>query len=193
MREAAFAAAAAAALMTAACEPFDPLEASHENVRQEALHAFEEWRQAAAEGRADETFLRISDGLKSQWVFARLQEGDALIRAWRGALSGAARTDLDLWWEHCRRHPQERVERLPETVLREPSLPMLWKDYFAQQAAEVKFQMSRLEVVDAYVDPTGVSVLVRNAFGRQEMYELVVEAGMWRINHHRAGPGATAR
>jgi hypothetical protein len=193
MRRAAFAAAIAAAAGATACEPFDPVEASHESVRQEALQAFDEWRRAAAEGRAEETFLRISERLKSQWVFARLQEGDPLIRAWRGALVGAARTDLDLWWEHCRKYPQERVEILPETVLREPSLARLWKDYFAQQAAEVKFQMSRLEVVDAYVDPTGVSILVRNAFGRQEMYELVPEGGMWRVNHHRVGPGVTAR
>lgn len=193
MRATALAIAALGASLAAACEPFDPAETAHENTRQEALHAFEEWRRAASQGRAEETFTRISDGLKSQWLFARLQEGDALARAWRGALAGAVRTDLDLWWEHCRRHPQERVELLPATVLGDPSLVKLWKDYFDQQATEVKFQMSRLEVVEAYVDPTGVSILVRNAYGRQEMYELVPEGGGWRINHHRVGPGVTAR
>jgi hypothetical protein len=182
-----------AILFLAACEPFDPVDEKTAQAQAEARGAFEKWLDDTLQGKAEASFAGFSASFRSQWLFERLGDEDSVARDWRGRLTGSTRTDLDLWLEHSRKNRRPRVETLPDTVLRHPSLVELWKTYFALERESVKRQMSRLEIAEVYSDPSGVSILVRNAIGRREMYGMVYEDGTWRIDHQKATFGPYGR
>jgi hypothetical protein len=153
-----------------------------------ARGTFEAWVRAAIAGDADTTFGMLSAPNRSEWLFQRLQGDDEIVRRWRGDLSGTPhRTDLDLWWGHCKTNRGARAERLPNSVLTHPSLLSLWREYFAQEAPATKHWMSKLEIVKVYEDETGATVSIRNVSGRMELYGMVPEPGGWKIDTHRDG------
>ncbi len=150
-----------------------------------ARKTFEEWARAASAGDAEKTLAMFSDARKSEWLFERLEENDAIARRWRGELSGAARTDLDLWWGISHRNGNGR-EPLRASVLAHPSFIQMFREYFMQSANAIKNQLSKLEVTNVYGDDTGITVAVRCGAGAPtELYGLVYERDGWKIDTYR--------
>jgi hypothetical protein len=188
--------ACAILLLLAGCdalEPFDPQPMKDEKTREEARAAFEAWRAALVAGKSEEAWQGISEGNRSQWLFGLLSESDPLASEWRRTLQGSPRVDLDLWFEFCRKHKLQRAELLPGTVAAHPSLLKLWKDVFALQSGAIKYQMSRLEILEVYADAGGVTVSARNALGRTEFYAMGLEPGGWKVDHTRSSLRAANR
>jgi hypothetical protein len=152
-----------------------------------ALEAFKTWVKASVEGDAKACFEGLSPSYTSEWLFGRASDNDGVFRDWRGSLSGTARTDLDLWIDFCKKNRAKsgRAESAPDTVLRHPALLALWKAYFEQEKIAVAGQLSRLEIVRAYGDDTGVTVVVRGVGSRTEMYGMALTAFGWKIDNHR--------
>jgi hypothetical protein len=157
------------------------------SVEEAALAEFKAWVAASAEGKAEESFQGLSDSYASEWLFEMSAGNDRIFRDWRGGLTGTVRTDLDIWIEHCKktRARTGRADRAPGTVLQHPALVALWKSYFAVNAKAVALQMSRLEVLKAYGDDTGVTIAVRGVSQKTELYGLVYDRGGWKIDNYR--------
>ncbi len=153
----------------------------------EVREAFERWRDAVASGDAEETVRGLSAGFKSDWMFRLLSGGDPQATDWRVRLEGPARTDLDLWLEHQKKHYAGRAATLPATVLAHPSLDRFLVEYFGRAREELKFQFADLVVANVYVDETGATVEVRNRLRGSEWYNMVVEAGLWKVDGHFVG------
>ena len=172
---------ALASLLLASCSSPSAQEANTEVVRQ----VFEGWVRAAVSGDADKVFAMFSDPYKSNWLFDRLQAGDALIRHWRGELTGRPKTELDLWWGIAKKKGNGREDVLPESVLRQPSLGQLFKSYFLQEAGVVKLQLSRVTISQVFSDDSGVTVAIKNGQGATELYGLINEPDGWKIDNYR--------
>jgi hypothetical protein len=153
----------------------------------DARGAFEGWVAANVAGDAEKSFGMLSASYKSEWLYQLLEENDGRARDWRGALTGSARTDLDLWLLYSRKTRQDRAEVLPETVLRHPSLVSLYRQHFVDQFDRVKAEFSGMSIVNVYSDTTGATVTVRNVRGGTELFAMTVEMGGWKIHNHR-GP-----
>jgi hypothetical protein len=166
-------------LLAAGCASQEPKQT------EVAKKTFEEWARSAVAGDAEKTLAMFSDARKSEWLFQRLEENDALARRWRGELSGTARTDLDLWWGMAHRSGSGR-EPLRVSVLTHPSFIQLFREYFMQSATAIKNQLSKLEVTNIYGDDTGITVSVRCGAGAPtELYGLVYEHDGWKIDTYR--------
>jgi len=160
--------------------------ASHEPKQTDvARKSIEDWARAASAGDADKTLAMLSDARKSEWLFERLEENDPIARRWRGELTGAPRTDLDLWWGLAHRSGSGR-EPLRATVLAHPTFAQLFREYFMQSAVAIKNQLSKLEVTNIYGDDTGITVVVRCGAGAPtELYGMVYERDGWKIDTYR--------
>jgi hypothetical protein len=172
---------AAAVLLLASCGS----SGSRTEEEKQVLGAFEVWRAAAARGDAEATFLLLTDGNKSEWLFQRMLADDSVMRHWRVELTGSARTDLDLWFEHVKKNRGARAEPLPATVLTHPWLRLMYIDHFNLELEAVKAQFAGLLVTNVYADETGATIIVRNYAGRSELYQMVVEGGAWKLDLHR--------
>ena len=163
-------------------------------IQRESREAFESYIQAAVEGDPVKTFTLLSDTFKSEWVFQRLEVGDGPARRWRGELQGQARTDLDLWWEYCKKHRENRprADRLPVSVLAHPSLPALWNEYFQADRNAYRVRFSGMQVMEVYPGDGGVTLTARNGEGRTEMFGLIAETEGWKIDNHKPPKGAPA-
>ncbi len=151
----------------------------HDSVRR----AFQEWREALVAGDAEKTFQMMSQGLKAQWLFDRLNAADFESREWRRTLTGVPRTDLDLWYEFNRSRPSPRVAGLPVTVAQHPSFQDLYRRYFMAELAAVRQGYSTIQLAEVYVDSTGATVTMRSPSGSTNMLELIPEGDGWKINH----------
>jgi hypothetical protein len=151
-----------------------------------ARKAFEEWAKAASEGDAEKTLAGFSDANKSQWLFDRLNENDARVRKWRGDLSGAPRTHLDLWWGQAIKHGNGRDEPLRDVVLNHPSFHQLFREFFTLEAKSIQTSLSRAEVTQTYGDDSGVTVLVKSGPGKPvEYYQMIYEGNGWKIDLYK--------
>lgn len=103
-------------------------------------------------------------------------------------MTGGGRSDLDLWFSEAGKNTSTgRVPTLPATVLREPSLTRLLVGYLHDAQPEVARDFRSLKVMQVSSDDRGVSVLVRNQHNDPEMYQLVSEDGLWKVDGHRKG------
>ncbi len=152
-----------------------------------ALETFKQWVRDTVAGNAEASFAGLAPAYQSEWLYLRAADNDGVYRDWRGALTGTARTELDIWYEFCKRTRAKsgRAEEAPASVLRHPSLQGLWKTYFAAEAKAVAFQLSRLEIIKAYADESGVTIAVRSAAQRTELYGLALTGGGWKIDNYR--------
>jgi hypothetical protein len=147
--------------------------------------AFEEWVKYNIDGNAEKSLEMLSDAKRSEWLYDRLEENDGLARRWRGELSGPARTDLDLWWGIAHQHKSGRADILKDSVLNHPSFIRLYRDYFAQNAALIRGQFSRLEILKVYADDTGITIVVKCGMGAPtELYGLTFERESWKIDSY---------
>jgi hypothetical protein len=175
---------AALLLLTASCSSAPPSQ------NEVARKSFEEWAKAAIAGDAEKTLAGFSDARKSEWLFERLEENDAIARRWRGELTGPARTDLDLWWGLAHKSGNGR-EPLRATVLDHPSFAKLFREYFMQTLQTIKAQLSRLEISNIYGDETGITVSVKSGPGAPtELYGLIYERDGWKIDTYRQPLGS---
>jgi len=166
-------------LLAAGCASQEPKQT------EVARKMFEEWARAAATGDAEKTLSMFSDAKKSEWLFERLEENDALARRWRGELTGGPRTDLDLWWGLSHKKGSGR-DPVAATVLGHPTFIQLFREYFMRTVTAIKNQFSRLEVTNIYGDDTGITVAVKCGAGAPtEMYGLVYERDGWKIDSYR--------
>ena len=172
-------AAAALVLLAASCaEP--PKQTDF------AKKAFEEWAKAAASGDADKTLAGFTDARKSEWLYDRFLENDAIARRWRGALTGEPRTHLDLWLGVSGKHGNGRTEPLNAIVLDHPTFGAMFREYFVLTAKGIRDALSRVEVSQVYGDDSGVTVAVRSGPGTPtELYGLVYENNAWKIDTYR--------
>lgn len=152
--------------------------------KQEIRGAFEAWRDVTAAGDVAANFAMLSDAMKSQWLFRRLQEDGDTIREWRGRLTGTARTDLDLWLVHNQKRKVQRADLLPPSVRADPWLLEVYTEFFKPNLAALKAQFSRLSVQDIATDATGTTVRVGNADRSAEMYQMIYERDGWKIDGH---------
>jgi len=154
-----------------------------------ARKVFEEWAKVTAEGDADKNLSGLSDSFRSQWIYQLLEENDPPARRWRGALTGAPRTDLDLWWGVAHEKRDGRAEPLRATVLEHPTFRALYREYFERNARGIKAQFSKLEVLKVYGDNTGITVNVRCGAGSPtEMYGMIFD-GAWKVDTYKEGLG----
>jgi len=151
-----------------------------------AKKSFEEWAKAAAAGDAEKTLAGFTDARKSEWLYERFLENDAIARRWRGELTGEARTHLDLWLGVSGKHGNGRTEPLQGIVLDHPSFAKMFREYFTLTANGIKAALSRVEVAQVYGDDSGVTVAVRSGPGTPtELYGLVYENNAWKIDTYR--------
>ena len=152
-----------------------------------ALEVFKQWVKDTVEGNAEASFAGLAPTFQSEWLYLRAADNDGVFRDWRGALTGKARTELDIWIDFCKRTRAKsgRAEEAPPSVLQHPLLQVLWKTYFAAEARAVAFQLSRLEVLKAYADDSGVTIAVRSLSQGTELYGMAMTAGGWKIDNHR--------
>jgi hypothetical protein len=167
-----------AVLLSASCAGEGTMQ---ENVRE----AFEEWRAALLAGDAEKTYEMMSEGLKAGWLFERLTSEDRESVEFRRALTGAPRTDLDLWLEYNRKNPSQRAAVLPPSVSAHPNLRELYRRYFMQELASVRQQFSGLRVAEVYADQTGASIAVKTPDGTTDLFQMVSEGAGWKIDLHR--------
>jgi hypothetical protein len=170
------------ALGLAACEELPP-ERDSKQIQVE--DAFLAWVNHLIKGNADAAYRGLSESYKSQWLFTLLRREDRAAHAWRLKLEGRARTDVDLWWSYFRDKNDGRVEKLSTALLDSPGVLELWRNSFEEDKEAVKLQMSRLQIAEVFADPAGASIVVRNIEGKTEMYQLIVERGGWKVDHHR--------
>lgn len=170
-----------AALALSACA------SAPEKPEEKALEAFKDWVRASVKGDSKACFEGLSPSYLSEWLYTRAADNDATFRDWRGALAGTARTELDLWVEFCRksRPRRGRADTAPDSLLRHPSLLTLWNAYFEPEKDAVSIQLSRLEIVKTYGDETGVTILVKGAGARTEMYGMALTPYGWKVDNHR--------
>jgi hypothetical protein len=167
------------------CEPFE----ADTDMQRDARTAFELWRDDILAGRMAEAVQAMTYSYKSQWVYDRLVENDPAALQWRTKLKGNARTDIDLWLsETGASSARGRVHTLPPTVLSDPSVNVLLIGYLREAALELQYEFKRVKVVESTADNQGVSILIHNSRGEPEMYALVIEGGMWKLDHHRSKP-----
>ncbi len=162
--------------------------------REEATTAFKAWRDCTAAGEVERHYDMLSYSMISDWLFRRLQSGDRPAQEWRSSLTGRrVRTDLDLWLGFCERNaassPSGRAALLPSEVLAEPSLRVLYRDYFMREIEKVKLYMDGLSSPVVAVDSTGVTVTVKNNQGNLEAYAMVHERGAWKVDGFRPEGG----
>jgi hypothetical protein len=151
-----------------------------------ARKAFEEWAKAASSGDAERTLAAFTDGNKSDWLYARLNENDPRSKRFRGELTGAPRTALDLWWGQAIRNGNGRDQPVSSLVLGDPSFVALFREYFTAEAKAIQTGLSRAEVTQAYGDATGVTVLVKSGPGMPiEYYQMIYEGNSWKIDLYK--------
>lgn len=163
--------------------------AKQKEIQAEVEVSFRAFIDSMVAGDADAGYLMMSDSFKSEWLYTMMTADDGFLRRWRRSLTGNPRTDLDLWYGFCKKHRRRmaRAEVLPGTVLVLPSLRKLWADYFNIDRLALKYQMQKTAIEKVDVDGTGVTVRVRNGQGRLELYQMVLEQGLWKVDHHSAG------
>jgi hypothetical protein len=182
--------AAALFITLAACEDLPP----ERTVGQHQVEdAFNTWLDALVAGDAVTSFRMLSDGNKSQWLFDLLKGEDRAAHAWRLKLEGKPRTDVDLWYTYFKDKPNDRVERLSTSVLDSPAVLALWKETFDGQKEGIRQEMSRMKVTDVFADGAAATVTVVNAIGKPEMFQLIIERGGWKVDHHKQGSGPAGR
>lgn len=182
--------AAALLLALAACEDLPP-EATPEEMRVE--DAFHAWLDALAAGDAATSWRLLSEGNRSQWLFDLLQAEDRTAHAWRLKLQGQTRTDVDLWYSFHKDRKIDRVARLPTSLLDDPSVYAVWKTTFDAQRENIRQEMSKIKVTKVYTDGSNATVTVLNAVSKPEMFQLVIERGGWKIDHHKEGVSPRTR
>ena len=170
-------------LLGASCAP----ETNESKTKTSARESFELWVHACVDGDWAKVFAGMSDGYKSGWLFDRLAESDSATRRWRGALTGQARTDLDLWLGMAKKREDGREEALPPSVLDHPSFAQLFRELFMRDfnGGGIRTQMSRLQIAQIYGDDSGVTVAVKNGVNSTELYGLIYERDGWKIDAHR--------
>lgn len=156
-----------------------------------ARKEFEAWAKAAVSGDAEKTFAGCSDANLSEWLFKRLEENDAIVRRWRGQLTGRPRTDLDLWWGISRRNGNGRAEVVSQNVLRDPSFAQLFRNFYMLTLDDIRTQFSRMEISHVYGDDTGVTIVAKMGHGPPMLVGLVFEDNRWKIDTTKeaTGPG----
>ena len=151
-----------------------------------AKKAFEEWAKAASSGDVERTLAGFSDANKSQWLYTRLNENDLRTKKWRGELTGAPRTSLDLWWGQALKNGNGRDEPLHSIVLGHPSFIELFREFFTLEAQAIQTNLSRAEVTKTYGDESGVTVLVKSGPGKPvEYYQMIYEGNAWKIDLYK--------
>ena len=151
-----------------------------------AKKAFEDWAKAAADGDADRTLAGFTDARKSEWLYERFLENDAIARKWRAELTGTPRTHLDLWLGVSGRHGNGRAEPLQPIVLDHPSFVAMFREYFGLTAKGIKSKLSRVEVAEVYGDDSGVTVAVKTGPGTPTvLYGMVFEGNGWKIDTYK--------
>ncbi len=182
--------AAALLLVLAACEDLPP-EATPEELRVE--DAFHAWLDALSSGDAATSWRMLSEGNRSQWLFDLLRAEDRTAHAWRLKLPGQTRTDVDLWYNFHKDRKLDRVAKLPSTLLDDPSLYAVWKATFDAQKESIRQEMSKIKVTKVYADGPNATVTVLNAVSKLEMFQLIIERGGWKIDHHKEGSSVKQR
>lgn len=178
--------AVAVLAVLAGCED---LPAERTPAQQEVEDAFQDWLDALTGGDAATAFRMLTDGNKSQWLFDLLKGEDRAAHTWRLKLEGQARTDVDLWYNYFKDRGSDRVSPLSTAILDSPGVFAVWKETFDSQREAIRLEMSRLRVSTIYTDGAAATVTVLNAINKAEMYQMVIERGGWRIDHHKAGAG----
>lgn len=169
--------------LLAACEGYPD---QNEMQQEDAQASFEHWLDLLVAGKMAEAVQMMTQSYKSQWTYDRLAEGDPAALEWRTKLKGNARTDIDLWHGEAEKATAKgRVPTLPRTVLADPSLNALLVGYLKDAALEVRYEFTRVKIVKVSADELGVSILVHSSRGEPEMYQLVIEGGMWKLDHHK--------
>lgn len=167
----------------AACEELPP-ERDHSQIQVE--DAFMAYVNHLVKGNADAAFRGLSESNKSQWIFERLRAEDRAAHQWRLKLEGRTRTDVDLWYNYFKgKNDGLRVDKLATSVLDSPGVLDLWRGTFEEEKENLKIQMSRLQIAEVFTDGAGASVIVRNLEGKTEMYQMIVERGGWKVDHHK--------
>ena len=173
--------AAVFALLLVSCEPFP----GENEMLGDARYSFEGWRGLVIDGKMTECVHMMTESYKSQWIFDLLTKGSHNALTWRSRMTGRERTDLDLWFPEAGKDSSAgRVATLPPTVLAEPTLDPLLVSYLVAEKSEIGSQFRRLTVKLVSPDENGVSIQVVNHLGDPEMYEMVIENGMWKVNGH---------
>jgi hypothetical protein len=182
--------ALAAFAVLAGCEDLPP-ERTPE--AQQVEDAFRDWLDALIDGDAATAFRMLTDGNKSQWLFDLLKAEDRAAHAWRLKLEDKVRTDVDLWYNYFKDRKADRVNPLPTPLLDSPGVFAVWKETFDSQRENIRLEMSRVKVTSVYADGGGATVTVLNAINKSEMYQMIIERGGWRIDHHKPGTGQQGR
>ena len=173
----------------ASCEPFS--DQRNDMQPEEARAAFDHWRDLMIAGKMAESLQMMTWSYKSQWIFDRLKEGDFAALSWKTRLQGNARTDLDLWYPEAAKAASEsrgRVQTLPRAVIADGSLTALLAGYLQDAALDIRYEFRKVEVVKVTSDEMGISVLVHNSRGEPEMYAMIFEGGIWKLDHHKTRP-----
>jgi hypothetical protein len=164
----------ALALLLSACSSLTPEE---RGVRD----AFEAWRAGSAAGNVDVNFSMLSLANRSDWLLRRLEEDDPAIRDRRAQLTGAARTDLDLWLEHHKKFRPSRAEPLPRSLREHPWVRQVYEDTLSSQIKAVRSFFGRITATGFAVEGDGATVTARLS---QEtlFFSMVVEDGAWKVD-----------
>ena len=182
-----------ALIAVAALAGCEDLPAERTPAEQQVEDAFQDWLDALIDGDATTSFRMLSDGNKSQWLFDLLKGEDRTAHAWRLKLEPQVRTDVDLWYNYFKDKKADRVDRLPSTLLDTPGVFAVWKATFDGQRENIRLEMSRIKVTSIYTDGGGATVTILNAINKSEMYQMIIERGGWKIDHHKPGQSGQGR
>ena len=174
--------AAALAFALAACEELPPERDSRQI---DVEDAFIGWVNHLVKGNADAAYRGLSEANKSNWLFDLLRRGDRTANAWLRKLEGRTRTDVDLWFNYFKDKKDNRVEKLPTSLLDHPTVLDLWRTTFEEQKEAVRIQMSNIQISEVFAEAAAASIVVRNIQGKTEMYQMIFERAGWKIDHHR--------
>lgn len=159
---------------------------------------FTDWQAAIVENKFDYIFDHTSATMKARWVytiFTPLEFKDGLefgpiAKEMIKKLPKELTPDFENWFRVNRLNQtaESMVGPLPSTIMSHAWLRDLLRRHFEQQQPTLKHEFSGKEFRDGYVDGDAATIFVKNIRGDSEMYEVVREDEIWKMNHWKPSP-----
>lgn len=159
---------------------------------------FNDWKNAIIEGKFEYIYSHTSASMKSKWLYDIFTPAYLQSKPVYGPVAASSikrlpadlNTDFENWLRmNLLNQTQESlVGPLPSTIMKSEWLKETLKEHFEREQPKLKHDFAAKEFRDAYIDGDAATLTVLNIRRESEMYEVVKEDDVWKLNYWKPSP-----
>ncbi len=159
---------------------------------------FADWKNAVVDGNFEYVYEHTSVAMKSRWVYSLFtpnytEKGPKFTEFAMGCykkLPRNLREEFEAWLKVNRMSESKdsMPGPLPSHIISSEWLRETLKEHFKIEHPTLKHDFAAKEYRDAYIDGDAATLTVLNIKRETEMYEMVKENDVWKMNYWKPAP-----